>query len=219
MKRQTLYSIFIILGLFRLASSATSERALTDEKKQSAQKSFNLKKFRCILKVIFQRILDDDIEQMYMFEDKQDKLSEDDVKNMTKEGLRQLDQLDSYLIKLRGFLKKKGEFEGLNPLKELSDVTFVRLFNQLFIDFNNFKAEYKKQILECGVDSLLENTLKRCRNKYGPHCELNENKVSYGVRCPEGYVKYKNYFCFIKCPEPYIDYSNSCMKPPHIKVG
>lgn len=218
MQRNLVYSILVILSFLQLTQSTKNERALAEEKTQSGQKSFNVEKFRCILKVIYQRILDEDIEEIYFREQKQDKLTDNEKEKMTAEDVRQLDQLDSYLIKLRGFLKERGEFKDLNPLTELSDVNFVRLFNQLFIDFNNFKEIYKEQVLACGLESVLQNTEKRCRNKYGPHCELNENQVSFGVKCPEGYIKYKNFFCFIKCPEPYIDYSNSCMKPPHIKV-
>ena len=84
--------------------------------------------------------------------------------------------------------------------------------------FNNFKQEYKDQMLSCGLESLLVNTEKRCKAKYGEHCQPNKNGVSYGIRCPEGYVKYKNYFCYIKCPKNFIERYNHCVKPQHLKV-
>jgi hypothetical protein len=187
--------------------STTSENST-----QPKTKTFNTEKFRCILNVLYQRLFDKDIEQVNKFEDKK----ENSISNEAGAGGKI--NLDPYLLKMRSFLLEDKEFGNLNPLKDLGNISFVRLFNQLFIDFINFEDKYQQQFLQCGLDEVMQNTKLRCEQKYGDNCILNEDQVSYGVKCLDGYVSYKGYFCYIKCPDSYVEQYNKCLKPSNMKV-
>ena len=212
-----LFSFLFLSVLFPTYSGANNTGSTSNSKIIQKKKIFNVEKFRCILKVVYQRLFEDDVKKMFKLEEKQDQFTEDDEKRLSNDTISRVNNLDTYVIKLRNFLNDAGE--EIRPIHDLNDVTFIRIFNAIFIDFNNFKKEYKDQFNKCGLDGLLVNTEARCRKVYGEHCMLNNNKVSFGVSCPDQYVKYKNYFCYIKCPEPYIDQANFCQKPNHIKVS
>jgi hypothetical protein len=185
---------------------------------QTFQKKFNVEKFRCILKVLYGRLFDKDVEKMNRFEDQKENSITSDKGTKTESG-EYVTYSDPYLLKLRSFLLNENQFGDLDPLKDIGDVSFIRMFNQLFVDFNNFKEVYKKKFLECELEDVMKNTEERCKQKYGDYCMKNDNQVSYGVKCKDNdYISYKGYFCFIKCPKPYIEQKNKCMKPPHITV-
>ena len=209
--------IFILMSLIKWTNCAIDSKTVKSVDTQTFKKTFNREKFRCILKVLYARLFDNNIEKMNRFDDHKDGLLSGD-EGTEVEGGHHITYSDPYLLKIRSFLLGVGENKKLDPLLEFTDIAFVRMFNQLFIDFNNFKEEYKQQFFKCELDEILVNTGKRCKEKYGNHCQLNYNKVSYGVKCNEGYIPYKGYFCFIKCPHPYIEQYNKCLKPPHKTV-
>ena len=215
-----LFSFIFLSHLLGQVRAVETSDGVKSTNNSDRTKVFDIEKFRCILKIVYQRLFDEDMEKTFHLEEKQDKFSDDEQKQISNETLTRVNNLDTYVIKLRSFLNKMGEWKDMDPIHDLNDVTFIRLFNQIFIDFNNFKKSYREQFMQCGLEPVMVNTQARCNKVYGAsNCELNKNKISYGVKCPEGYVKYKNYFCYIKCPEPYIDQSNYCQKPPHIKVS
>jgi hypothetical protein len=184
---------------------------------QAVQKSFNKEKFRCILKVLYSMLFDKEVEKMNGFVENKEDFQVNEKEAIVEAGI-QFRNSDPYLFKMRSFLLGEGEFKDLNPLMELTDTSFVKIFNQLFIDFNDFEDKYKEQVLTCGLDEILVNTKARCQKKFGEQCQLRNNKVSYGVKCMDGYIPYKEYFCYIKCPESYVDQFNKCIKPAHKTV-
>lgn len=214
-----LLSLIIFSSLAgRFWTAELDETMREDSGEDEPSLEFQTQTFRCIMKVMFQRLFEKDVELQYTNEEKHNALTEEDREAYTKSDITRIQNLDSYIIKMRGFLLQKPGYADLNPIKSLQNINFIRLFNQVFIDFTNFKLDYQRQIKKCGLQDILVNTEKRCRSKYGEHCELNDDKISFGVKCPEKYTKYKNYFCFIDCPDKFIERNNHCVKPPHTKV-
>ena len=138
-----LFSLILLSNLFDMTLAKETSLTAKTQKNSDRTKSFDVDKFRCILKVIYQRLLEKDMDKVFYLEEKQDKFTSDDEKQISTETINRVNNLDSYLIKLRSFLLQIGEWKNINPVRDLNDVSFIRIFNQIFIDFNNFKQEYK----------------------------------------------------------------------------
>lgn len=123
---------------------------------------------------------------------------------------------DRYTQSLLRFLKDDSNDD---LLKYASNIKLQKDFNKMMLNYDLYKKTYQDSIKKCKLEDVLNNTQRRCFEKYGDVNCMQTNSVSFGKKCPDGYINYKNYFCLPKCPDGFREENTFCSKGNHKKVN
>lgn len=77
--------------------------------------------------------------------------------------------------------------------------------------FDSLNPKTQQAFIDCRISTA--PTKLRCEEVYGVgNCEAI-NAFTYSKKCPEGFVRHDQFFCFPKCPALFVEQGSSCLKP------
>lgn len=85
-------------------------------------------------------------------------------------------------------------------------------FNVMMRNFGSLPPLFQDAILECPL-KVLENTKRRCEEKYHQEKCTSNGPVAFAPSCPEGYLPHLTFICYKSCPQGFKDLGYACQKP------